>query len=99
MTFTALGAERYEQLLTLILTLRRPQLAKNLDPVKLSGTLTDGLRPVDDDLIIRDVEAVTDHAPFPICAGITGNYARLKGLSIKPGFHLKVRELLGGVEG
>ena len=29
-----LGAERYEQLLTLILTLRRPQLAKNLDPVE-----------------------------------------------------------------
>src|SRR6185369_13908625 len=38
-----LGAERYEQLLTLILTLRRPQLAKNLDPVRLSDTLTDGL--------------------------------------------------------
>jgi hypothetical protein len=46
-----LGPERYEQFLTLILTLRRPQLAKNLDPVKLSDTLTDGLRPVDDDLI------------------------------------------------
>ena len=54
---------------------------------------------VDDELIIRDVEAVTDHAPFPICGGITGNFARLKGLSIKPGFHIKVRELLGGVEG
>jgi len=59
-----LGAERYEQLLTLILTLRRPQLAKNLDPVKLSGTLTDGLRPVDDDLVneaarsFDDMEAV-----------------------------------------
>jgi uncharacterized protein (TIGR02680 family) len=59
-----LGAERYEQLLTLILTLRRPQLAKNLDPVKLSGTLTEGLRPVDDDLIaeaarsFEDMEAV-----------------------------------------
>lgn len=59
-----LGAERYEQLLTLILTLRRPQLAKNLDPVKLSDTLTDGLRPVDDDLIaeaarsFEDMEAV-----------------------------------------
>jgi uncharacterized protein (TIGR02680 family) len=59
-----LGAERYEQLLTLILTLRRPQLAKNLDPVKLSDTLTDGLRPVDDDLIneaarsFDDMEAV-----------------------------------------
>ncbi len=59
-----LGAERYEQLLTLILTLRRPQLAKNLDPVKLSDTLTDGLRPVDDDLVgeaarsFDDMEAV-----------------------------------------
>jgi uncharacterized protein (TIGR02680 family) len=59
-----LGADRYEQLLTLILTLRRPQLAKNLDPVKLSGTLTEGLRPVDDDLIaeaarsFEDMEAV-----------------------------------------
>jgi len=59
-----LGAERYEQLLTLILTLRRPQLAKNLDPVKLSDTLTDGLRPVDDDLVaeaarsFEDMEAV-----------------------------------------
>jgi hypothetical protein len=54
---------------------------------------------LDDDLIIRDVEAATDHSPFPICGGITGNFARLKGLSIKPGFHAKVRELLGGVEG
>jgi uncharacterized protein (TIGR02680 family) len=60
-----LGAERYEQLVTLILTLRRPQLAKNLDPVRLSDTLTDGLRPVDDDLIneaarsFDDMEAVT----------------------------------------
>ncbi|WP_239396058.1 TIGR02680 family protein [Frankia sp. CiP3] len=60
-----LGAERYEQLVTLILTLRRPQLAKNLDPVRLSDTLTDGLRPVDDDLIneaarsFDDMETVT----------------------------------------
>jgi uncharacterized protein (TIGR02680 family) len=59
-----LGTERYEQLLTLILTLRRPQLAKNLDPVKLSDTLTDGLRPVDDELVneaarsFDDMEAV-----------------------------------------
>ncbi|WP_338677494.1 TIGR02680 family protein [Streptomyces sp. SCSIO 30461] len=46
-----LGRERYEQLLTLILTLRRPQLAKNLDPAKLSDTLADGLRPLDEELI------------------------------------------------
>ncbi|MGH7090390.1 MAG: DUF2889 domain-containing protein [Stellaceae bacterium] len=54
---------------------------------------------VDDELAIRDVEAVTDHSPFPICGGITGNFAKLKGLSIRPGFNAKVRELLGGVEG
>jgi uncharacterized protein (TIGR02680 family) len=55
-----LGTERYEQLLTLILTLRRPQLAKNLDPVKLSGTLTEGLRPVDDDLIAEAARSFDD---------------------------------------
>src|SRR6266536_658620 len=55
-----LGTERYEQLLTLILTLRRPQLAKNLDPVKLSDTLTEGLRPVDDDLIAEAARSFDD---------------------------------------
>ena len=46
-----LGGDRFEQLLTLVLTLRRPQLAKNLDPKGLSRTLSDGLRPLDDSLI------------------------------------------------
>lgn len=46
-----LGTQRYEQLLTLVLTLRRPQLAKHLDPKGLSRTLSDGLRPLDDELI------------------------------------------------
>ena len=55
-----LGRERYEQLLTLILTLRRPQLAKNLDPAKLSDTLADGLRPVDDDLIAEAARSFDD---------------------------------------
>ncbi|WP_433421159.1 TIGR02680 family protein [Microtetraspora malaysiensis] len=55
-----LGRERYEQLITLILTLRRPQLAKNLDPGKLSDTLTDGLRPVDDDLIAEAARSFDD---------------------------------------
>ncbi|MFD8527175.1 TIGR02680 family protein [Streptosporangium canum] len=55
-----LGRERYEQLITLILTLRRPQLAKNLDPGKLSDTLTDGLRPVDDDLIAEASRSFDD---------------------------------------
>ena len=55
-----LGRERYEQLLTLILTLRRPQLAKNLDPAKLSDTLTEGLRPVDDELIAEAARSFDD---------------------------------------
>ena len=72
------------------------------------GTVTSGtpvhqmwLRlTIDDDLVIQDVEAVTDDSPFPpVCPTITGNFARLKGLSLRPGFHNKVREILGGVEG
>ncbi|MDJ0345971.1 TIGR02680 family protein [Streptomyces sp. H10-C2] len=55
-----LGRERYEQLLTLILTLRRPQLAKNLDPAKLSDTLSSGLRPVDDDLVAEAARSFDD---------------------------------------
>ncbi|MCT9933791.1 TIGR02680 family protein [Planotetraspora sp. A-T 1434] len=46
-----LGRERYTQLLDLLLALRRPLLAKDLDPGKVSDTLTAGLSPVSDDLI------------------------------------------------
>ncbi|HEV2374393.1 MAG TPA: SbcC/MukB-like Walker B domain-containing protein [Streptosporangiaceae bacterium] len=54
-----LGRGRYAQLLDLLLALRRPLLAKDLDPVKVSDTLTAGLSPVDDDLVqqaARDFE-------------------------------------------
>jgi uncharacterized protein (TIGR02680 family) len=55
-----LGAERYEQLLTLVLTLRRPQLAKHLDPKGLSRTLSDGLRPLDESLIVEAARSFDD---------------------------------------
>ena len=54
-----LGRERYAQLLDLLLALRRPLLAKDLDPGKVSDTLTSGLSPVADDLVqqaARDFE-------------------------------------------
>jgi hypothetical protein len=54
-----LGRERYAQLLDLLLALRRPLLAKDLDPAKVSDTLTSGLSPVADDLVqqaARDFE-------------------------------------------
>src|SRR5690606_16415022 len=59
-----LGPERYEAMLDLVLTLRRPMLAKDLDPRLLSETLSRGLRPLDDELIEQvarsfdDLEAV-----------------------------------------
>ena len=48
-----LGRERYTQLLDLLIALRRPLLAKDLDPGKVSETLTAGLSPVDDDLVTQ----------------------------------------------
>ncbi len=54
---------------------------------------------VDDDLVVRAVEAVTDASPYAICPDVIPNYQRLVGLSIRPGFMPKARELLGGTEG
>ena len=54
-----LGRERYTQLVDLLIALRRPLLAKDLDPVKVSGTLSAGLSPVNEDLVeqaARDFE-------------------------------------------
>ncbi len=56
----ALGAQRYDQLITLILTLRRPQLAKNLDPRGLSQALADGLRPLDEQLVLDAARSFSD---------------------------------------
>jgi uncharacterized protein (TIGR02680 family) len=59
-----LETERYEQMLELVLTLRRPQLAKELNPESLSDTLSEGLRPIDEKLVadaaksFEDMEAV-----------------------------------------
>ncbi|RVW04163.1 TIGR02680 family protein [Rhodococcus xishaensis] len=55
-----LGSQRYDQLINLILTLRRPQLAKNLDPKGLSQALTDGLRPLDDQLVLEAARSFSD---------------------------------------
>jgi hypothetical protein len=54
---------------------------------------------VDDDLTIHAVEAVTDSSPFRACPGVTPNFQRLIGLSIRSGFKRKVRERLGGTQG
>jgi hypothetical protein len=60
-----LGIERYESMLDLVLTLRRPMLAKDLDPALLSDTLTRGLRPLDDDLLEQVVRRPRSGATRP----------------------------------
>jgi hypothetical protein len=54
---------------------------------------------VDHRLTIVAIEAVTDHAPFRVCPDIAPNFQRLTGLRIGPGFHAKIKELVGGTEG
>ncbi|MGI5246483.1 TIGR02680 family protein [Dactylosporangium sp. CA-139066] len=55
-----LGSARYEQLLDLVLTLRKPQLAKDLNPAELSRTLQRGLRPVEDHLLTEAARSFDD---------------------------------------
>jgi len=54
---------------------------------------------LDDDLKVHRVEAVTDASPYAICGEIVGNYRRLEGQTIGPGWTRKVKELLAGVQG
>ena len=54
---------------------------------------------LDDDYIVIDAEAASDHTPLEICRSITPEYEKLKGLRVGPGWNRKVKELLGGTRG
>jgi len=54
---------------------------------------------IDDDMLVKEVEAVTDNGPYRVCPDITPNFQVLKGVRIAPGWTQKTRELLGGVKG
>lgn len=54
---------------------------------------------IDDGMLIRDIEAVTDASPFQMCGDIAPNFRRLIGVRIGPGWRRAVRERLGGREG
>lgn len=54
---------------------------------------------IDDEMLVRDVEAVTDAGPYRVCPDITPRFAVLKGLRIAPGWTKAVRQRLGGVNG
>ncbi|HZP86364.1 MAG TPA: DUF2889 domain-containing protein [Burkholderiales bacterium] len=54
---------------------------------------------VDTDLLVHHAEAVTDAGPYGICGDVTPNFKQLEGLTIKAGWTVKTRELLGGIKG
>ena len=51
---------------------------------------------IDDDYQIRDARAQTLTAPWAACGGVDGDYRKLIGMRIGPGFSRAVREALGG---
>ena len=54
---------------------------------------------LDDDLVVHDIEVVTDAAPFQICPHILPNFVAVKGLRVGPGWQRAIRQRLGGVHG
>jgi len=54
---------------------------------------------VHEDLAIHVCEAVSDYTPYQICPETAGNFSRLAGLRIKPGFLKEAAQRVGGTEG
>lgn len=54
---------------------------------------------IDNDFVIRDVVAVTDHSPFQMCPEITPVYKSLVGIKMGLGWRKAVRMKIGGVDG
>jgi len=54
---------------------------------------------LDDEMVIRDIEAVTMAGPYDMCPAITDNYKRLVGVRVAPGFTKACRDATAGVEG
>ena len=67
-----------------------------------AGTAVHNMRlrlTVDDTMTVREVDAAIDAGPHQVCPDIAPAYQVLVGERIKPGWNLRVRELLGGVRG
>ncbi|RLK51366.1 DUF2889 family protein [Alkalispirillum mobile] len=54
---------------------------------------------VDDQLVIRDVEAAVDASPFPECAEVRARFRDLIGVRIGPGWRRSINRVVGGVKG
>ena len=59
-----------------------------------------GLRlTIDHTFTVREVASTMDDQPHEICHEVLGNFQRLVGLRIGPGWNRKVKELVGGSAG
>jgi hypothetical protein len=54
---------------------------------------------IDDEFIIRNVIAATDHSPFEMCPEITPVYSSLVGIKMGLGWRKAIRMKVGGVDG
>lgn len=54
---------------------------------------------LDEDLVVRDIEAATDAAPYAVCPAITPNFKRMIGERVGLGWRYAIKKHLGGVEG
>lgn len=54
---------------------------------------------LDDTLVIKAIEAVTDYGPYHVCPAITPNFQRMVGVRVGPGWRKAIRDRLSGVAG
>jgi hypothetical protein len=54
---------------------------------------------LDDDFNVVDIDVATDAGPFRICPDIAPAFKVMKGERIQPGWHQRIKTLLGGVKG
>jgi len=54
---------------------------------------------VDEDFVVREVEATTNAGPYHICPAIGPNYKKLIGKRIGAGWRRTLKDVMGGVEG
>ncbi|MGX9963735.1 DUF2889 domain-containing protein [Roseomonas sp. F4] len=54
---------------------------------------------VDEEMVIRACEAVSDFTPYEVCPKAALSMSKLAGVSIGPGFNRAVKERVGGVLG
>jgi len=54
---------------------------------------------IDDNFVIQDVVAVTEHSPFEMCPSITSAYKSVIGIQMGAGWRKAIRMKVGGVQG